>query len=382
MRFGYSLFLASLLFFLLASCAPKEKAIQPVAEKPGLSLESRAEWQIRWDNTVADAKREGKVSLYAAYGLADARDVFIDTFKKKFGLDLEMTVARGGQLSAKLTTERSAGLYLADVYMGGLSDIVSSLLPTKILDPIEPGLILPDITDPNTWLGGKLPIWDKERRVLASLAQISSRTAINTTFVKPEEITAYNDIINPRWKGKIAMTDPTISGSGGSWIFLAGQLVGTDYIKEVIKQDPFITRDARLLSEWLARGKYYIGLGIDTGSIRNFIQTGAPLWLVPRFKEGMELRGSSGHIGFVNKAPHPNGARVFINWMLSKDGQTVLSKANGVASRRVDVPTDHLEPWQIPDLKANYYTGESEESQVEEFKQQELNRELFAPLLK
>lgn len=382
MRLGYSLILIISLLILFSSCAPGQKPVQPEAEKPALPVEGRADWQMQWDKTAADARKEGKVALYAAYGLSDARDIFIETFKTKFGLDLEMTVARGGQLSAKLIMERNAGLYMADVYMGGLSDIVSALLPAKVLDHIEPGLILPDIKDPNIWLGGKLPIWDKERRVLASLAQIGSRTAINTNFVKPEEIVAYQDIINPRWRGKIAMTDPTISGSGGSWVFLAGELMGIDYIKEVVKQEPFITRDSRLLSEWLARGKYSIGLGIDTGATRNFIQAGAPLWLVPRFKEGMELRGSAGHVAFINKPAHPNGARVFVNWILSKDGQTVLSKANGVASRRIDVPTDHLEPWQIPDLKTKYFTGESEEAQVEELKAMELNRELFAPLLK
>lgn len=382
MHLGFSLVLIMSLLVVFSSCAPEQKPVQLAVEKPALPQANRQDWQEQWDRTVTAAKKEGRVSLYAAYGLADARDVFIDTIKNKFGLDLEMTVARGGQLSAKLTTERSAGLYLADVYMGGMSDIVNSLFPNKMVDTIEPGLILPEIKDPQMWIGGKLPIWDKERRAFSSLAQIGSRTAINTTMVRPDEITAYNDIINPKWKGKIAMTDPTISGSGGSWVFLAGKLMGTDYIKEVIKQEPFITRDSRLLSEWLARGKYAIGLGIDTSATKTFIQVGAPLYLVPRFREGMELRGSSGHVLFINKAAHPNAAIVFVNWMLSKEGQTVLSKANGVASRRVDVPTNHLEEWQIPDLKFKYFTGESEDAQAEELKAMELNKEIFAPLLK
>ncbi len=384
MRFGFSLILIVFMVVLLSSCARGQKPVQPAAEpiKAPAPVETRQDWQIQWDNTLAGAKKEGKVTLYAAYGLADARDIFIETVRKKFGLDLEVTVARGPQLSAKLTTERNAGLYLADVYMGGQSDIVASIFPAKIPDPIEPGLILPEIKDSNAWLGGKIPIWDKERRVFSSLAQIGSRTAINTTMAKPEDIAAYNDIINPKWKGKIAMTDPTISGSGGSWVFLAGRLMGTDYVKEVVKQEPFITRDSRLLSEWLARGKYAVGLGIDTSATKTFIELGAPLYLVPRFKEGMELRGSSGHVFFISKAPHPNGARLFVNWILSKDGQTVLSRANGVASRRVDVPTDHLEEWQIPDIKAKYYSGETEEAQAEEIKAMELSRELFAPLLK
>ncbi len=382
MRPGYSSILIIMLLILISSCTPEQKAVQPEARNPVIPEQTGPDWQIQWNNATAASKKEGKVVLYAAYGLADARDTFINAVKDRFGIELEMTVARGTQLSAKLITERNAGLYLADVYMGGISDFVASILPAKLLDPVEPGLILPEIKNPDIWMGGKLPIWDKERMVFSSLAQIGSRTAINTNLAKLEEIASYQDIINPKWKGKIAMTDPTISGSGGSWIFLSGKIMGIDYIKEVVKQEPAITRDARMLSEWLARDKYTIALGIDTGATKSFIQIGAPIALVPRFKEGMEMRGSAGHISFVNKAPHPNSAKVFINWMLSKDGQTVLSRANGVASRRKDVPTDHLEAWQVPDPNGKYYVGESEDAQIEEAKAQDITKEIFAPLMK
>lgn len=368
--------------FLVFGCTPKQQFIQPQSEKPVALAEAKSDWQTQWDATAAAARKEGKVTLYGAYGLAEARDVFINTMKKKYGLDLEVTIARGDLLATKLKTERNAGLYVADVYMGGFSDFVTYLFPAKILDPIEPGLIFPDIKDPNTWLGGKLPIPDKQRIVFASMAQISTRTAINTTLVKPEEMQAYQDIINPKWKGKIAMTDPTISGSGGSWVFLAGLLMGQDYLKEVVKQEPMITRDSRLLAEWLARGKYAIALGTDTGATKSFIQLGSPILFVPRFKEGTDLRGSAGYTSFVNTPAHPNAAKVFVNWILSKDGQTILSKALGVASRRVDVPTDHLEAWQIPDPTIKYLSREYEEAQLEEAKTQELNKDLFAPLLK
>ena len=49
-----------------------------------------------------------------------------------------------------------------------------------------------------------------------------------------------------------------------------------------------------------------------------------------------------------NKAPHPNAAKVYINWLLSKEGQTVFARANGYVSARLDVPTDHAEPWRVP----------------------------------
>ncbi len=114
-----------------------------------------------------------------------------------------MTVGRPEELVTKLITERRAGLYLADVYIGGTTTVVNTLNPQKMLDPIEPHLILPEIKDPALWLGGKIPIMGKERTPFSSSAQVSTRTAINTSVVKPDEITSYDNLLNPRWKEKI-----------------------------------------------------------------------------------------------------------------------------------------------------------------------------------
>ena len=178
------------------------------------------------------------------------------------------------------------------------------------------------------------------------------------------------------------LSDPTVNGSGLSWAFQTQQLRGLDYIKELIRQEPFITRDSRLLSEWLGRGKYVIGVGVDTEATQDFIRAGTPLWIVPTFKEGVELRGSAGVVGMINRPAHPNAGKVFLNWILSKDGQTILSGANRVASRRTDVPTDHLEPWQIPDTRISYFSRETEESQQQEYQMSKVFQELFAPLMK
>lgn len=70
----------SLLFFslfaLLSACAPERQLTQPVVKVPPGSVETRPGWQIEWDRVLAEAKKEGKISLYEAYGLADARDIF------------------------------------------------------------------------------------------------------------------------------------------------------------------------------------------------------------------------------------------------------------------------------------------------------------------
>jgi iron(III) transport system substrate-binding protein len=77
---------------------------------------------------------------------------------------------------------------------------------------------------------------------------------------------------------------------------------------------------------------------------------GVPIAIVdPRqLKEGTDTSPANGAVALFNKAPHPNAAKIYINWLLSRDGQAVFTRASGYVSARVDVPTDHTEPWRIP----------------------------------
>lgn len=59
----------------------------------------------------------------------------------------------------------------------------------------------------------------------------------------------------------------------------------------------------------------------------------------------------------VNRAPHPNAAMVFLNWLLTKEGQTAWSKGMGYVSRRLDVPTDHVESYWVPKAGVKYWPG-------------------------
>lgn len=338
-------------------------------------------WEAEWSKTIENAKKEGIVVWYGATGAAQSRDPFIRAMKENFGISLDATIAGGAQLTAKLTNERRAGLYLADVYIGGSTSIVNELLPAKMLEPIEPYFILPEVKDPKMWFGGSLPIWDSQKTTLGALAIVNSRLAINTKLVQPQELTSYKDLLNPKLKGLIVLSDPTISGSGLSWFSSSANLMGMDYMKELVKQELMITRDFRLLNDWLARGKYAVGLGVNPGGVAALKQDGAPISMLPPFKEGVDLGFAGGMIAVVNRSPHPNATKVFVNWVLSKEGQTIHSRAQGIASRRLDVPTDHLDSWQIPNLSFNYII-ESEQDVIDEYKKIELAREIFSPILK
>jgi iron(III) transport system substrate-binding protein len=99
----------------------------------------------------------------------------------------------------------------------------------------------------------------------------------------------------------------------------------------------------------IVKGKHLVLIGVSEPTADEWTRKGLPVAIVnPRqLKEGTGLSASSSGLGFFNKAPHPNAAKVYINWLLSKEGQTGFVQASGYISSRLDVPTDHA-AWRVP----------------------------------
>ena len=89
---------------------------------------------------------------------------------------------------------------------------------------------------------------------------------------------------------------------------------------------------------------------------------GLKFGVVSEFKDyGAYLSPGFGTAMFINRAPHPNAGKVFLNWLLTKDGQTAFSTGMGYVSRRVDVSTDHVPPYWVPKAGVKYWPGYYEE---------------------
>lgn len=162
---------------------------------------------------------------------------------------------------------------------------------------------------------------------MAFTLEVSSYVLVNTEMVKETELISYRDLLNLRWKSNMVLSDPTIAGAGLRFFgVVGGRIMGLDFMKELARQEPVITKDRRLQVEWVARGKYPIGLGAESPSISEFKNAGAPIREVVPI-EGSGLAAGSGCIGLINKAPHPNASKLFINWFLGQEGQTVWTKA-------------------------------------------------------
>jgi iron(III) transport system substrate-binding protein len=305
-----------------------------------------------WSKVSVAAKKEGTVAVAATVGTAIGQ-VLTKPFEEKYGIRVEYTGILGGQLGARLKRERDAGLYLLDVIVHGTTTALTTLKPMGALDPIEPALILPEVKDGKYWLGGKL--WFSDEQKYNLLLGLTTRPgfAINSKLVSAAQFKSFKDLLDPKWHGKIIVArDPRIAGPGQAiftFFFLQKDL-GDEFIRGLAKQKLTVLRDDRQAMDWLGQGKYPIALGPPETISEDLIKKGVPIQLIPpqQLKEGGDLSPGPSSLMLVNKAPHPNAARVYINWIMSKEGQTAFSKTTGIPSLRIDVPSDHIVAWRKP----------------------------------
>ncbi|MBI4334009.1 MAG: extracellular solute-binding protein [Chloroflexi bacterium] len=375
------LILQFVLVLTLISCArPQEPLYSPVAQEPVAPVAAkplREGWEEKWDKVVQEAKREGQVVMYVSVGAANIRDFVVKNMKEKYGIDVDIVVAKGNELSEKIFSERRAGIYIPDIYVGGATSVVSVLIPAGVFDPIENALILPEVKEPKFWLGGKLPYFESGKYGIRVMVQVMPPLAINTSLITAEKMGSFADLLSPELKGKIIMSDPTVSGNGQDFFYNVGmKMMGLDFMRGLAKQEPAIQRDSRLQAEWLARGKYAVLVGPNADPVTEFRKAGAPVTLLPYMKEGGWLSGGSGHIQLMRNAPHPKAAATFVNWILSREGQTHWSKNQMAPSTRIDVPTEGFEPFMVPD-PSKRYLQEDEEGIMTKAKTAPTAREIF-----
>lgn len=313
----------------------------PFFSPAGAGQASKPAWQAEWDKVIEAGKKEGKVvvSLPAS---AELRKGLEDGFKKRFGIEVETVVARGASAVRKIVEESRAGIRYFDVHLGGSESIVTGMLPEGILDPIEPWMVLPEVKDPKNWWGAHIWVDNAKRYVYSFLAYQTENIWYNADLMKPEEVRSFDDLLLPKWLGKIGYLDPRTPGSGASFWSYMWYLKGEGYLKKLVDQKMLISRDQRLLAENLAKGKTNLTIGLTFYSFQPFFKAGLPVKPLPTPKEGVYVSGGSGHLTIMKNLPHPNAAKVFVNWLLTKEGQEIFGKAMGMGTRRYDVDTKWL----------------------------------------
>ncbi len=376
-----SIIVISLLVF---TCAPKSSSgpvVSTLSTKAVPSQESVAKlaWEIEWEKMVEAAKKEGSLMLYISTGGANREP--LKGFTQKYGIRAESVSGRGSELDAKILTEQRAGIYLTDLIITGTSSLVS-LKPQGIVQVLEPLLIRPDILDPQAWYANKLPWVDRDRTFFSFVAFASNSISVNSDLVKRGEIKGYQDLLDPKWKGKLTMNDPTIPGTGGlCFLMVSKQIMDFDYMRQLAKQEPIILRDQRLQVEWLAQGKYPIAIWPNSAALADFQQAGATILNIDSV-EGNYVTSGGGNIAMFKKAPHPKAAQLFVNWLLTSEGQTLFSKEVMLQSARVDVTTDYVDSTKLRKTGVKYFDSSTEEVVLMREESYKTAKEIFGHLMK
>ncbi len=365
-----------------ATSSPTPRSAAPATSRPASDKEGpgKTAKEQRFDDIEAEGKKEGMVVAISALA-AEPRQALMDTVKKKYGIDMGWLAGKGSETVVKVSAERRAGIYSSDIILAG-ADTQRLFKEGGFLQPLDDVLMLPEVTDPRMWMDGHLPFLDPDHMMIGYFAHAASSVLINTDLVKPEEIASYRDLLAPKWKGKIVMQDPTVSGAGNAFfgVTILG-LLGEDFAYQLAQQEPLVMRDQRLALEWIARGKYPIMLAPDTSLLGELVRAGAPLkHTVP--KEGIHMAGGSGGVALLNNAPHPNASILLLNWLLTKEGQTVMAKAQPDQSRRVDVSNEYIDASKRLDPKVKYIDADEEQNLIRRMGMTDLAKKIFGPYMR
>ncbi len=336
---------------------------------------SELTFEKKWENLIKLSQKEGTVIVYNSQ--PQGVRALINIFKDKFGVNLETIAGNTAAMSSRISLEHRVGINLVDILLTGRNSP-----PFDLIEPLKPILLLPELTEPDlikqTWWRGQLWWVDDNPAMLASQAAPSSMLVVNTNLVKPGELKSYNDLLNPRWKGQIVIVNPYDSNGLNTLKVISTQIMSKnwEFARELAKQEPIIIFDDRLQMDWVARGRYAIAFAPSSGVVAEFQDAGAPIEFITA-AEGSYIGSGSTIVNLIKNAPHPNAAKLFINYFLSKEGQTVFTRTIGVHSAREDVPTEGINPNKLRYPGVKYYFPE-----LVTARDQEISKQIFGQLNK
>jgi len=330
---------------LLGACGSGSNPTKSAAPAPAAASPSASGGQADFDAAVAAAKKE---KLVVVTHPGPPYEAFINAFKKAYpDIPVEEVEQRPSDIATKMLTEQKNGVFSYDVWWDATSTMNTVVIPAGGFQDLKPFLVLPDVTNPSNWNGGKLLFTsDSQPFVLVHSLYLPGDIYVNRDVAPKDLFVAgkpFNptDLLDPRIKGKILFRTPD-SPQGGS-LNLTGLLKsnGADFVKKLlVDQQPIFEENAELIAQQLIQGKGAIEIGGDTPTIQTCLGQGGCKNISTVIQQSYALATG---IGVLKGAPHPNAAKVFVNWTLTKVGQQAFVDAYasnhqpGANSDRVDV---------------------------------------------
>jgi iron(III) transport system substrate-binding protein len=337
----------------------------------------RAHAATEWEQVVAAAKKEGKVAVNTFTGKAYARvfKLFTQAYPE---IKLEHSSLEPVEFVPRVTSERKAGLYTWDVATMPMTTALQVLKPAGVWDPIRPAIIAPEVRKDATWRGGfEAGFLDKDKQLAYAFTLVRAvGVFINGDQVKDGELKSFKDLLAPKWKGKIAISDPRVIGSTFWPLTIARLKLGDGIMKQLlVDHEPVLSRDRNQLTEFMVRGRYPIAIGLNALALQDFQGHGVGKHVKTHLLPELDYQASGSAVWLLNKAPRPNAAKVFINWLLTKEAQAAWANELQTNSRFVGVePGD---PGAVVPAGVTLTQVDAEDLLPELIKTQEISKQLI-----
>jgi iron(III) transport system substrate-binding protein len=336
---GAASFLLSLNFYAATlAFAQSSKAEPTVAEIALLQGESRLQ------RLIEGARKEGELNLYSSMPMGDI-NALADVFTKKYGVKVKSWRAGSEAVLQRVVMEGRGGRFEADIVensVPGMEALHREKLLQQVRSPAHGDIMPQAIPTHKEWVGSTLDIFVQ---------------AYNTNKVKKEELPkSYQDLLDPKWKGRLG-----IEGEDQHWFALLvqelGQEKGTKLFKDIVDTNGISVRKGHsLLANLVASGEVPLGLTLYNYAPEQLKQKDAPIqsFIIP--PAIAQFRA----VGLLKKAPHPHAAMLWYDFMLSEEGQQILTKRFNIpASKKIDTPEKSLplkfiDPAQFLDMNEKW----------------------------
>lgn len=322
---------------LLAACGGEDDA----GEGPSEAGEgSAAAGPDDWDAVIKAAQEEGETVSYSTQGLpiSEAQQPI---FADKYGIEFSV----GPPVATTDMLERIQAEFRADAVQADILTVADFTVwlsePDRFLDLDTAGL-------PNY---ESYPEKGKWKDKCVAVVIDPSTILYNTDLVDPADAPkTWSDLLDPKWKGQLALTDPRAAPSYNSYMFALGNSpdYGLDFLEGIAAQEPALFDSGNPLAEQVSAGAYMIGLQPHVTNSAALIADGAPLKHV--IPDDPPHGAAINCAGILADAPHPNAAKVFLNFLMSPEAQSAGCEAAGYPSLLADTTCDVLpDTWAPPD---------------------------------
>ncbi len=317
------------LLYALVAAACSGTSVAPKPVNPAFTSPSAG----AWDQVVAAAKTEGQV-VVSAFNAGQAVDLQNDAFEKRYGIKVVSTYQRAQEFRARWDAERAAGKPSMDVRMGGSAD--SRALAAEKLD--APFGDLPELGAPNvTWLYD--PLLDVKNGDGYSLHYaIGFMVLVVNNALVPPSIgpTTYKELADPKYRGLILLDQPVPPGPGSRWAAYGYAAYGPDYVRSVISNVKALSTNTNEAPKQVARGEYGIYVHTQVNTLTDLFDLPKP-WPFRLVLPDDGQMATTNAASLLQGAPHPNAAKVFMNYLLSREYEQIGANFPGTVPLRSDV---------------------------------------------